>query len=646
MQRKADSVSKFTPENLVYGLKTVVDPQLSPDGEWIVYTVNEVPEETKKRTSQIWLAKRDGSETRQLTFTGKSSSKPRWSPDGRSIAFVSDRGDGNTLYLLSLTGGDAKPLVPHRSGISQLEWSPDGTKIALAAVVDPENPEGTPPEKDAVAPIKVTTRPDYKQDTRGYLGDKRAQVFVYDLETGNERQLTEGPSEYSDPRWSPDGTQIAALAPIESFIFAQLAVIDVANGELRRLLPGTGAVGTYSWTPDGQHILIAADQQWDFQEEFHLLNVATGEADQLTRDLQPNPGATAPVWIDDRRAIFPAMHKGRNGIFAIDIETGEVVPEFIGESMEAGFSIDAAGRYIARATDSFGTVGELQIYDRETGQATVLTNLNEEFFAEHPPAQWDKFVINRNGYELETWVLKPASFDPAKTYPLILSIHGGPNGAYGYAFNALMQLWASNDFVIAFSNPRGSSSYGGDFTRQVAKDWGGEDFLDLMAVTDEAVKLPYVDPERTGVAGYSYGGYMSSWIIGHTDRFKAACIGAPAVDMTAMFGTSDISSAWLPFHFGGTPWENPNLYLERSPITHLHQAKTPSLIYQAEGDIRCPVGQAEQVFATLKKVGVEAKLVRYPGGDHGFLRTGEPTYAVDAYTQTLFWFKQYLGGPE
>lgn len=638
-------MSKFTPESLVYGLKTVVDPQLSPDGEWIVYTVNEVPEETKKRTSQIWLTKRDGSETRQLTFAGKSSSKPKWSPDGTSIAFVSDRGDGNTLYLLSLAGGDAKPLVPHRSGITQLEWSPDGTKIAIAAVVDPENPEGKPPAKDAIAPIKVTTRPDYKQDTRGYLGDKRAQIFVYDLETERERQLTEGPSEYFDPRWSPDGKKIAALAPIESFVFAQVAVIDVTSGELRRLLPGTGAVGTYTWSPDGEHLLIVADQTWDFQDEFHLLSVATGEADQLTRELQPDPGAAAPVWIDDRRALFPAMHKGRNGIFAIDIETGEVTPELIGESMDAGFSTDAAGRYVARATDTFTTVGELQVYDRESGATTVLTGLNTDFLSEYPPAQWDKFVINRNGYDLETWILKPAGFDPAKKYPLILNIHGGPNGAYGYSFNALMQLWASNDFVIAFSNPRGSSSYGGDFTRQVSNDWGGEDFLDLMAITDEAVKLPYVDPERTGVYGYSYGGYMTTWVIGHTDRFKAAGIGAPAADMIAMFGTSDISSAWLPFHFGGTPWENPKLYLERSPITHLHKAKTPALIIQAEGDIRCPVGQAEQVFATLKKIGLEAELVRYPGGDHGFMRTGEPAYAVDAYTRLLAWFKKHLGEP-
>jgi dipeptidyl aminopeptidase/acylaminoacyl peptidase len=645
MHRKATSVSKFTPESLVYGLKTVTDPQISPNGEWIAYAVAEVLKETNKRTSQIWLTKRDGSETRQLTFAGKSSSKPRWSPDGQSIAFVSDRGDGNTLYLLPLTGGEARPLVPHRSGITHLEWSPDGTKIALAAVVDPENPEGKPLDKDKPAPIKVTTRPDYKQDTRGYLGDKRAQIFVYDLESGDERQLTEGPSEYFDPRWSPDGTKIAALAPIESFVFAQLAVIDVASGELRRLLPGTGAVGPYTWTPDGAHILIATDEKWDFQEEFHLLNVATGQADQLTRDLQPNPGAAAPVWIDDRRALFPAMHKGRNGVFAIDIETGEVAPELIGESMDDGFSTDAAGRYIARATNDFGTVGELQVHDRESGKTSVLTSLNGDFLAEYPPAQWDKFVINRNGYDLETWVLKPAGFDPAKKYPLILSIHGGPNGAYGYAFNALMQLWASNDFVIAFSNPRGSSSYGGDFTRQVANDWGGEDFLDLMAVTDEAVKLPYVDPERTGVYGYSYGGYMTTWVIGHTDRFKAAGIGAPAADMIAMFGTSDISSAWLPFHFGGTPWENPKLYLERSPITHLHNAKTPALIIQAEGDIRCPVGQAEQVFATLKKIGVETELARYPGGDHGFLRTGEPAYAVDAYTRLLAWFKKHLGEP-
>jgi dipeptidyl aminopeptidase/acylaminoacyl peptidase len=639
-------MAAFTPEKLVYGIKTVSDPQLSADGEWVVYGIIEVPEETKKRISQLWVSRRDGSEARQLTFAGKGSSGGRWSPDGKSIAFVSDRGDGAALYLLSLAGGDPKQLVVHRNGFGAVAFSPDGSKLAYSAIIDPENPEGTPPEANTPAPIKHTKRADYKQDTRGYLGDKRGQVFVYNLETDEERRLTHDVADHQDPRWSPDGTMLAALRPTTGFIHAQLDLIDVASGEVRSALPGHGLVGMWTWAQDGAQLLISADLNWDFQQELHLVSVSTGEADQITHDMTVTPSGNSAVWINDRHALFPAASKGRTGFYQIDTETGVVTEEIVGNYTDAGFSADSSARYTAQVRDDFSMVGELVIYDRETGAITQITNLNTELLKEIPPALWERFEIERNGYTIDSWLLRPANFDPNKKYPLILDIHGGPNGWYGYDFDKLQQLWASNEFVVVFSNPRGSGSYSGDFTRQVKLDWGGEDYLDLMAITDEAIKRPYVDAERTGVYGYSYGGYMTSWIIGHTDRFKAAVIGAPAVDLVGMFGTSDISHAWGPIQWGGTPWEAPDYYRDRSPITHLHNAKTPSLILHAEGDIRCPIGQGEQTFATLEKIGVDVEFVRYPGGDHLFVWYGEPTYAVDFYTRILAWFKKHLGEAE
>jgi dipeptidyl aminopeptidase/acylaminoacyl peptidase len=277
--------------------------------------------------------------------------------------------------------------------------------------------------------------------------------------------------------------------------------------------------------------------------------------------------------------------------------------------------------------------------------STQITSHNKELFEKFPSGQMERMAVERNGFEIEAWIIKPADFDPNKQYPLVLDIHGGPNGAYFPAWSALQQLTAGNDFVVVFSNPRGSNTYGGDFTRAVTKDWGGEDYLDLMAITDKACELPYVDAERTGVFGYSYGGYMSSWIIGHTDRFKAAVIGAPAVDLFSMFGTSDISWFWGAFQWGGDPWDRYEFYRERSPITYLHNATTPSLILQAEGDIRCPIGQGEMLFATLRKQGVESEFVRYPGGDHLFFLYGEPTYAVDFQERMIAWFKKHLGEP-
>jgi dipeptidyl aminopeptidase/acylaminoacyl peptidase len=638
-------MAKFTPEKLVYGIKTATDPQLSPDGEWVVYSVVEVPEKTKKRISQIWLSRRDGSEARQLTFAGKGSGGARWSPDGKSIAFTSDRGDGAALYLLSLAGGDPKQLAAHRNGFGALAFSPDGTKIAYSAVIDPENPEDKEPDPDVPAPIKHTTRADYKQDTRGYLGDKRHQLFVYDLEAGEERRLTNDVADHMDPRWSPDSSTIAVLSPLMSFIHGRLELVDVASGKIRLILSGKGAVGMYAWAKDGAQLLISADFNWDFQQEFHLVSVSTGEPDQITRDLQQTPAGSVLTWIDDRHALFPAASKGRTGFYQIDTETGAVTEEVVGNYTDAGFSTDASNRYVAQVRDTLESVGEVVIYDRETGDTTQITQLNADVLKEFPPAQWERLDVQRGGYTVEAWLLKPANFDPAKKYPLILDIHGGPNGWYGYDFDKLQQMLASNEFIVVFSNPRGSGSYGGDFTRQVKEDWGGEDYLDLMAITDEALKRDYIDPARTGVYGYSYGGYMTSWILGQTDRFKAAVIGAPAVDLEAMFGTSDISHAWGPIQWGGTPWENPEYYRDRSPITHLHKAKTPALILHAEGDVRCPIGQGEQTFATLEKIGLDVEFVRYPGGDHLFVWTGEPTYALDFYARILAWFKKHLGEP-
>jgi dipeptidyl aminopeptidase/acylaminoacyl peptidase len=285
----------------------------------------------------------------------------------------------------------------------------------------------------------------------------------------------------------------------------------------------------------------------------------------------------------------------------------------------------------------------LHVFDNETNEGKVITNYNADVLAENPPAQRERFDIERNGYTIEAWLLKPADFDASKKYPAILEIHGGPNGFYGYAFTPLHQLLATNGFVTVYSNPRGSSSYGRDFTQQVTLDWGGEDYLDLMAVMDKTLELPYVDAERTGVSGYSYGGYMSAWIIGQTERFKAAVCGAPCFDLESMYGTSDISHTFGELQWGGEPHESEEWYKAHSPSTYAHRATTPTLIIHGEADERCPIGQGEQMFVALLKAGCEVEFARYPGGAHGFRRNGPPEHREDCWERTLGWFKEHLG---
>jgi dipeptidyl aminopeptidase/acylaminoacyl peptidase len=260
----------------------------------------------------------------------------------------------------------------------------------------------------------------------------------------------------------------------------------------------------------------------------------------------------------------------------------------------------------------------------------------------HPQALWERFDVEQGGLTIQAWMLKPPSFDPNRQYPVILDIHGGPNGFYGYDFNLHHQALASAGYIVVYSNPRGSGSYGHDFSARVFSDWGGEDYKDLMAVLDKALEQPFCDASRQGVRGYSYGGYMTSWIIGQTDRFKAAVCGAPCFDLESFWGTSDIGVRFGTVQWGGAAHEIPEWYAQHSPSYHAHKAVTPTLIIHGEADERCPIGQGEQMFIALKKAGVDTEFARYPGGAHPFINDGPIPHRIDALQRTIDWFDRYL----
>jgi dipeptidyl aminopeptidase/acylaminoacyl peptidase len=548
----------LTPEQIVYGLTLASDPQLSPDGERVVYSATSISADTKKATSHLWISDRDGQNARQLTQAGDRNGNARWSPDGTRLAYVSARDGKQHVCLLRFDGGDARVLATHAGAIGAPAWSPDGTSIAYNAVVDPENPEGKERDKNEPAPIRFTDRIDYKQDTRGYLAEKRAHLFVVNAATGEQRRLTDDRDDHLQPVWSPDGARLAVTRPVPNFMHSQLEVIDVASGAITRVWPDEGSVALWLWSQDGTSLLVLGEPSWNLQPEFFLVDAANGERRQITDDFPVIPAAPAsvttppnqPVWIDGKTALFVAATKGRTGLYTLDTESGALAEEQIWNAKHGGFSTDAARRYVALAHIGLDGTGEIDIHDRETGATTQITALNQEFFTQTPPAQWERFDIERNGYTIESWLLKPAGFDETKQYPIVINIHGGPNSWYGYDFVTLDQALAGAGFLVVYANPRGSGSYGGDFARQVIGDWGGEDYLDLMAVMDEVTSRPYVDAARTGVYGYSYGGFMTSWIIGHTDRFKAAVIGSPVVDLISFFGTADIGHVWSERQFG------------------------------------------------------------------------------------------------
>jgi dipeptidyl aminopeptidase/acylaminoacyl peptidase len=427
----------------------------------------------------------------------------------------------------------------------------------------------------------------------------------------------------------------------------------VASGSLRHVGPENGGVGVWSWSPSGDRILFDGDTEPTVGADFFLYDVAGDRITRLTTDLPCLPEAgfptinapSQPVWLSGDEVLVHAMRGGESCYYRFNVETTELVREYATRSIGIGFSIDAAHRFVAQSYSSLDSMGEVAIYDRQTGQRHVITHHNADLLQAAPAASWEHFDVERDGITVEAWLLKPPDFDATRTYPVILDVHGGPHGFYGYGFNNMQQMLASHGFVVVFSNPRGSGSYGREFAQMVRCDWGGEDFLDLMAVLDAALEQPYTDRERTGIWGYSYGGFMTAWTIGHTQRFKAAVCGAPCFDLESMYGTSDISHAWGRYEWGGTPHEASEAFAAHSPSTFAHRATTPTLIIQGEADHRCPIGQGEQMFVALKQAGCEVEFARYPGGAHAMLRVGPPSHRTDMLERLLGWFTDHLGLP-
>jgi dipeptidyl aminopeptidase/acylaminoacyl peptidase len=500
--------------------------------------------------------------------------------------------------------------------------------------------------------VRVVRRLDYKQDNRGYLNDVRSQVFVVDVESGERRRLTSALKDHWYPQFSTDGRSVAAKVTTDNGVHSKLALIDVASGRVvREIGDAQGEIGVWSWSPSGDRIVFAGDTDPTPQTDFFVHDVASGNTRRLTTDLPCLPEAgfptilapSQPVWLDDHTILFHAVRGGESGHYRFDLDTCDLQRERATQTLSAGFSVDAAQRFVVQAHNSLDSMAEVAVYDRQDDQVQVVTRLNMGLLESAPPAAWERFDVERDGLVTEAWLLKPADFDESKKYPLVLDVHGGPHGFYGYGFNAIQQALAGHGFVVVASNPRGSGSYGRDFAMQVRRDWGGEDYLDLMAVVDAALERPYVDPERTGIWGYSYGGYMTAWTIGHTNRFKAAVCGAPCFDLMSMYGTSDISHAFGRYQWGGMPHEASEAFVAHSPSTFAHRAKTPTLIMQGEADDRCPIGQGEQMFVALSQAGCETEFVRYPGGSHLMLRNGPPSHRADFIARVIGWFRDHLG---
>lgn len=639
----------FTPEKLIKSAKSIGSPQISGSGAHIVYTLGYI--EGDKNRSHLWVMDSNGENNRQLTWDDASVSSPIWSPDDEQIAFVTSRDETHEIQVLSMHGGNAHTLVSHPNQPRGLAWNPDGTRIAYSLKVDP-NQARESSDKKLSTPIQATTRLDYKFDGRGYLYESRNHLHVLDVESGSTRQLSSAIKDHEHPLWSPDGSQIAVKVTEQNGHVSRLHIFPLAGGDPTEIGWPKGSIGVCSWSPDQSQILFSGNPTPSPQLEMYRYITATGEVVQSTEGLDFSPESgypsasqpSQPVWIDDDKVVINASYQGMTSLFGLDVTDGVDVQITIWEARQSGLSMDRSHTTLVQVQSSPETPGRLVKFDLKSHTLTTLLDPNADDFPVESLPQVERISVDRGDYQIDAWVYLPPNFDESGSYPVVLNVHGGPHNHHGFHWNTVSQTMAAAGNIVISPNPRGSGSYGREFGEAVHGDWGGEDWLDDLATLDKVLERPYADADRCGIFGYSYGGYIASWAIGHTDRFKAAIVGAPVYNFYSFAGTSDIGYNWCKIQWKGDvfdPAQAPAI-LERSPHTYIRNATTPTLILQGENDLRCPIGQAEELFVHLKTQGVETELVRYPECAHGMQSSGPLQYRIDFYDRINAWFAKYL----
>ena len=640
----------------VYELTGVGDPRISADGTRLAYVIVTTDRESSEYRSAIWVAALDSSEEpRRFTAGEKRDGSPRWSPDGRWLAFVSNRGDEKAqaqIYVIPAQGGEARKLTDLKESAADVVWSPDSTRLAFTSRVRDEAYEE---EEDRKRKPRRFTRLLQKLDNVGWTGDRRTHVFVVDLEGGEARQLTEGDCEDDAPAWSPDGTRIVFGAlrgeRWDTELITRLYVVDADGGEPTQLTRDEGSYETPAFSPDGTRIAYrfsVEDDTHPHHTQIGVMNAdgtgATLLTTSLDRQCAPHPDYREPIWDGDR--LLFTLEDGGNVHPYVVAADGSTEPERLvgGELSVSGYDMrDGELVYVA---STHTTLREL--YAGVEGRK--LTSVGEAFTGGRELVEPERFTaVSQDGYEVDAWIMRPAGFQKGTRYPTLLSIHGGPFAQYGTAFFDEFQVYAGGGYAVLFSNPRGGSGYSEEHGRAIrgpvgdaGPGWGTCDYEDLMAVVDTAIEqFDYVDPERLGVIGGSYGGFMTSWIIGHTNRFKAAISERAVNNLVSMFGSSDIF--WVfERQFGGPLWENVDAYLERSPSTYAKDIETPVLVLHSEQDLRCNIEQGEHLFTLLRLMGKDVEMLRFPAESHELSRAGSPIHRVQRFEAVLDWFGRYL----
>jgi dipeptidyl aminopeptidase/acylaminoacyl peptidase len=665
----------------------IADPQISPDGSRVAFVRVWVNQKADRYDSALWIVPTNGGAPRQLT-AGPRDGSPRWSPDGKRLAFVRSaekegRPQPAQIYLLTFDGGEAQSLTDLPRGAGSPQWSPDGKTIAFIGSEDlskrdnaaTESGEAVEKKPERVSDVRVITRGAYRSNGPGYLNPKiKSHIWTAPVpeapgESPKPKQITRGNFDEGNISWSPDGRRIyfTASRVVESYYEpprSDLYSVAPDGSDEKKVVSFDGRMSDYSVSEDGLRVALSGSLtrkpiQSYTQPDLFVADNAVGAAPRnLTADYDfdigggiggdqraPRGGSSGgAIWSKDGRRLFITVaEQGRANLKRIDAATGKVEAVTNGDHEVQSYTATPDASKMVLLISSPVNIGDLFLLDTASGKLSQLTKINDELFSQFdltPPEEiW---YTSPDGKKIQGWIQKPPGFDSTKKYPFILEIHGGPHSAYGFTFTHEFQWMAAKGYVVLYTNPRGSTSYGQDFGNIIQYNYPGDDHKDLMAGVDEILKRGYIDENRLGVTGGSGGGVLTNWAVGHTNRFKAAVSQRSIADWAGFWYTADFT-LFQPTWFRGAPWEDPEDFTKRSPITYIKNITTPMMFIEGEADYRTPPADGGEImFRALKYRKIPTVMVRFPNESHELSRSGAPWHRVERLQHILNWFDKYL----